>query len=162
MKPELFLKINGFVSKYEYSLLGSLIAALLIYQFSSFEFRGIVLIVLSSTLAMAYAISAFGDVHNMQVIEKPGVGSKWLFLIPFSKKLVAIASALSCMAIIFTTLQWPGGIDQLISGTGTLLVCIITFLYLRNKNEDLIPQTLVVRAIVLVSLQVYAWYFTHS
>lgn len=160
MKPELLLKINGFVTKYEYPMLGILIATLLLHEFTDFEFTSTVLILVYSTLALLYFLSAFGDVHNMQSVEKTELDSKWHFLVPFSKKLIAIASAISCMAIIFTSLHWPGGINQLIPGISTLIVCIITFQFLRNKNAELVLQSLLVRALVLAITLACIWYFT--
>tara|TARA_R110001592_G_scaffold359340_4_gene665803 strand:+ start:42454 stop:42939 length:486 start_codon:yes stop_codon:yes gene_type:complete len=159
MNPELLLKINGLVSKYEYPFLGLLISSILINQLTEFEFRGTLLIITCSILAVAYFFSAFGDVHNMPSIKKPGIDPKWHFLVPFSKKLVAISSAISCMGILFYSLQWPGAINQLIAGGSALMICIVIMLYLRHKNEDLIRQSLLIRAIALVTLLGYAGYF---
>jgi hypothetical protein len=104
-------------------------------------------------------MSAFGDVHNMPPIKNPRLDSKWHFLVPFSKKLIAFSSAISCMGIMFYSLHWPGAVNQLITGASSLIVCIFIILYLRSKNDDLIRQSLLIRAVALVSILGYVWYF---
>ena len=159
MNPELLLKINDFVKKYEYPFLGALILSLLLQQLTEYEFSNTLFIFTCSTLAVIYFLSGFGDVHNMPAVKNPEIDSKWHFLIPFSKKLMAFSSAISCIGLLFHTLQWPGATNQLIVGGSTITICLVFMLYLRQKNDDLIRQSLVIRAIALVLLLVYAWYF---
>lgn len=159
MKPELLLKINGFVTKYEYHLLAFLLASLLLNHFSDYEFRSTLLILVTSTLAWAYIFTSFDEVNNVNISE---LDSKLYFLIPFSKKLTAISSGISCIAILFIALKWPGGINLFIIGISTLVACVITLLYLKSKIKKLISQSILVRALVLVITLGYVWYFNPS
>jgi hypothetical protein len=162
MKQKLLIKLSELISKYEYLLLGILVLSLLIYQHLNIDFKSSLLILVTSILAVGYFLCAYGNVHHAQAIDETDLDKKWHFLVPFSKKLIAISSSVSCLGILFKSLHWPGAINQFIVGASTLSICTILIIYLRSKNEELIAQSLLVRVIALILIMIYVWYFANN
>lgn len=105
---------------------------------------GIFLIGAFGVLSMIYILSAY------VIIDDPEAGAMEIL----TSKVIAYASAVSTVGIMFSIQHWPGAAVNLLGGTISLVIALIMILASRSKKPHLtvFNNQIIMRVLILIAI----------